>query len=147
MVSPIYPCQSLCQTVQQGCESRMLQYGFTWPEMLKCSRFPLDNDMCIKRPANSEETGSQMGSLSHSRMFSSQINSTPIPKTTTLPTNSPIVYNTTNRSSPIYTTPNSDSKRDCIACTQVPTYENILDNFCRSNTGNKKYQFSYNTLF
>ncbi|CAG0898399.1 unnamed protein product [Darwinula stevensoni] len=43
----IYPCRSLCEAVQQGCEQRMLNYGFPWPKMLECSQFPHDNDMCI----------------------------------------------------------------------------------------------------
>jgi len=45
--SPIYPCRSLCQAVRHGCESRMQAYGFPWPPMLECSKFPEDNDMCI----------------------------------------------------------------------------------------------------
>ena len=44
---PIWPCRSLCQAVQSGCETRMLQYGFPWPDMLNCSHFPVDNDLCI----------------------------------------------------------------------------------------------------
>ncbi|XP_071439138.1 secreted frizzled-related protein 5-like [Hetaerina americana] len=44
---PIYPCRSLCEKVKLGCEGRMKMYGFPWPEMLKCAKFPLDNDMCI----------------------------------------------------------------------------------------------------
>ena len=44
---PIYPCRSLCEAVQAGCEGRMRTYGFSWPEMLNCSKYPVDNDMCI----------------------------------------------------------------------------------------------------
>jgi len=44
---PIYPCRSLCQAVRAGCEGRMQAYGFPWPPMLDCDKFPLDNDMCI----------------------------------------------------------------------------------------------------
>ncbi|VDN17698.1 unnamed protein product [Gongylonema pulchrum] len=76
----ILPCQSLCSAVQQGCESRMRQYGFPWPEMLSCSKYPKDNDMCI-------------GTVSE--------------KTTNL----------------------NDT---CSSCSQVGTYENILDHYCRS---------------
>ncbi|VDN57431.1 unnamed protein product [Dracunculus medinensis] len=43
----ILPCRSLCTAVQLGCENRMQQYGFPWPEMLSCSKYPADNDMCI----------------------------------------------------------------------------------------------------
>lgn len=44
---PIEPCRSLCEQVQDNCENRMQQYGFPWPEMLRCDRFE-NNDMCIK---------------------------------------------------------------------------------------------------
>ncbi|CAL4063757.1 unnamed protein product, partial [Meganyctiphanes norvegica] len=44
---PIYPCRSLCITVRNGCEARMRQYSFPWPDMLHCDKFPEDNDMCI----------------------------------------------------------------------------------------------------
>ena len=55
---PIWPCRTLCEGVRAGCESRMLQYGFPWPEMFKCDKFPLDNDLCIslqndKKPGKS----------------------------------------------------------------------------------------------
>lgn len=49
---PIYPCRSLCQAVKNGCESRMRAYGFPWPDMVRCDKFPLDNDMCISVQAN-----------------------------------------------------------------------------------------------
>ncbi|CAL4161764.1 unnamed protein product, partial [Meganyctiphanes norvegica] len=44
---PIYPCRSLCETVRNGCEARMRQYSYPWPDMLHCNKFPEDNDMCI----------------------------------------------------------------------------------------------------
>lgn len=44
---PIYPCRGLCERVRQGCEGRMKTYGYPWPDMLRCDKFPLDNDMCI----------------------------------------------------------------------------------------------------
>lgn len=44
---PIYPCRSLCEGVKQGCEERMNFYGFPWPEMLRCDKFPLDQNLCI----------------------------------------------------------------------------------------------------
>ena len=43
----IYPCRSLCEKVQAGCKGTMANYGFPWPAMLDCDKFPLDNDMCI----------------------------------------------------------------------------------------------------
>jgi len=30
----------------------MEKYGFPWPEMLNCSQFPSDNDLCIKPPSS-----------------------------------------------------------------------------------------------
>lgn len=44
----IYPCRSLCESVRDNCLHRMTPYGFDWPAMLKCDKFPMDNDMCIK---------------------------------------------------------------------------------------------------
>lgn len=49
---PIYPCRSLCEKVKQGCEGRMTMYGYPWPEMFNCSKFPPDNDMCIAPQSN-----------------------------------------------------------------------------------------------
>lgn len=44
---PIFPCRSLCEAVRRGCESTMAHYGYPWPDMVRCDKFPLDNDMCI----------------------------------------------------------------------------------------------------
>lgn len=44
---PIYPCRSLCEQVKGGCEGRMRRYGYSWPDMMRCDKYPLDNDMCI----------------------------------------------------------------------------------------------------
>lgn len=49
---PIYPCRSLCMKVRLGCEGRMQAYGFPWPAMLDCEKFPEDNDMCITAQSN-----------------------------------------------------------------------------------------------
>jgi secreted frizzled-related protein 5 len=49
---PIYPCRSLCEKVKQGCEGRMTMYGYPWPEMFSCTKFPPDNDMCIAPQSN-----------------------------------------------------------------------------------------------
>jgi len=43
----IWPCRSLCEDVKGSCEGFMNKYGFPWPEMLRCDKFPLDNDLCI----------------------------------------------------------------------------------------------------
>uniref|UniRef100_A0A8C4Q9W6 Secreted frizzled-related protein 5 n=1 Tax=Eptatretus burgeri TaxID=7764 RepID=A0A8C4Q9W6_EPTBU len=44
---PIYPCRSLCEAVRDSCVPVMESFGFPWPEMLRCDKFPLDNDLCI----------------------------------------------------------------------------------------------------
>ncbi len=44
---PIQPCRSLCESVKSGCAPVMAAFGFPWPDMLDCNRFPLDNDLCI----------------------------------------------------------------------------------------------------
>lgn len=46
-MSAIFPCRSLCEAVRAGCEGRMRAYGYPWPDMFRCDKFPLDNDMCI----------------------------------------------------------------------------------------------------
>ena len=50
----VYPCKSLCEGVQRGCEGYMKRYGFPWPEMFRCDKFPDDNDLCI--PGRSSTT-------------------------------------------------------------------------------------------
>jgi hypothetical protein len=40
--------------VKAGCEGTMKTYGFPWPTMLDCDKFPLDNDMCIASQSDKE---------------------------------------------------------------------------------------------
>lgn len=49
----VYPCKSLCEGVQKGCEGYMKSYGFIWPDMFRCDKFPADNDLCIPGPSSS----------------------------------------------------------------------------------------------
>ncbi|KPP73744.1 secreted frizzled-related protein 2-like [Scleropages formosus] len=44
---PIQPCRSLCEAVKTGCAPVMSAFGFPWPDMLHCDRFPADNDLCV----------------------------------------------------------------------------------------------------
>ena len=53
----VYPCQSLCEGVQKGCEGYMKRYGFPWPDMFKCDNFPEDTELCIPGPSGIEEQG------------------------------------------------------------------------------------------
>ncbi|XP_026199879.1 secreted frizzled-related protein 1a [Anabas testudineus] len=43
---PIYPCRVMCEAVRAGCTPIMEAFGFPWPEMLTCDKFPT-GDMCI----------------------------------------------------------------------------------------------------
>ncbi|XP_017354276.1 secreted frizzled-related protein 2 [Cebus imitator] len=43
----IQPCHSLCVQVKDRCAPVMSAFGFPWPDMLDCGRFPQDNDLCI----------------------------------------------------------------------------------------------------
>ena len=43
---PIFPCRWLCEAVRDGCTPIMEAFGFPWPEMLTCDKFPQD-DVCI----------------------------------------------------------------------------------------------------
>ena len=45
-----------------GCEDTMKGYGYPWPSMLDCDKFPLDNDMCITSQA---EKSKQRPSQNH----------------------------------------------------------------------------------
>ena len=34
------PCRSICKRAKRGCAPLMRQYGFSWPERMKCKLFP-----------------------------------------------------------------------------------------------------------
>ena len=53
----IFPCKSLCEAVKSSCEMRMNKYGYTWPEILNCDKFPEDDDLCIKQINVSNDEG------------------------------------------------------------------------------------------
>ncbi|XP_020647495.3 secreted frizzled-related protein 2 [Pogona vitticeps] len=53
---PILPCHSLCRAVRDGCAPVMAAFGFPWPEMLNCSRFPRGNELCIPPVSPEEKT-------------------------------------------------------------------------------------------
>ncbi|XP_048032641.1 secreted frizzled-related protein 1b [Megalobrama amblycephala] len=43
---PLYPCRWLCEAVRDSCTPIMEAFGFPWPEMLNCDKFP-EGDVCI----------------------------------------------------------------------------------------------------
>lgn len=58
---PIYPCRWLCEAVRDSCEPVMQFFGFYWPEMLKCDKFP-DGDVCLAMtPPNATEASKPQG--------------------------------------------------------------------------------------
>lgn len=52
---PVSPCRSLCEAVRDGCVPVMSAFGFPWPEMFNCSRFPSENELCIPATGEQEE--------------------------------------------------------------------------------------------
>lgn len=54
---PIFPCRSLCEAVKSGCEGYMNKYGFEWPEILRCKKFPVGDNLCIKQLHFANTTG------------------------------------------------------------------------------------------
>lgn len=64
---PIYPCRSLCEAVKQGCESKMIVYGYPWPSMVNCTNFPPDNDLCIKAQNKKPKPGKKRRRVTHSQ--------------------------------------------------------------------------------
>ncbi|XP_078078790.1 secreted frizzled-related protein 2-like [Mustelus asterias] len=55
----VQPCQSLCQAVRDSCTPVMSAFGFPWPDMLDCNRFPVENDLCIPSAISEEERARQ----------------------------------------------------------------------------------------
>ncbi|KAG7283915.1 hypothetical protein CRUP_034102 [Coryphaenoides rupestris] len=54
----VSPCRSLCESVRESCAPIMACYGYPWPDILRCDRFPADHLMCISSITNtSVETG------------------------------------------------------------------------------------------
>ncbi|KAF4104510.1 secreted frizzled-related protein 2-like [Onychostoma macrolepis] len=56
--APVGPCRSLCEAVRDACLPVMSAFGFPWPEMFNCSRFPDGAELCIpgERDPNRDET-------------------------------------------------------------------------------------------
>ncbi|XP_015252974.1 PREDICTED: secreted frizzled-related protein 1-like [Cyprinodon variegatus] len=52
---PIFPCRRLCEAVRDGCTPIMEAFGYPWPEMLTCDKFP-DHDVCISMTPNATES-------------------------------------------------------------------------------------------
>lgn len=54
---PIFPCKSLCESVKDHCVGFMNKYGFIWPDILRCDKFPSGDSLCIKQLTFVNTTG------------------------------------------------------------------------------------------
>uniref|UniRef100_A0A8C0VIB0 Secreted frizzled-related protein 1 n=1 Tax=Cyanistes caeruleus TaxID=156563 RepID=A0A8C0VIB0_CYACU len=55
----IYPCRSLCEAVKRSCAPVMACYGYPWPEILNCNKFPADHELCIAAVSMDENSSSK----------------------------------------------------------------------------------------
>ena len=48
LATAVPPCRSLCHSAKQGCKGLMQSFGFSWPNSLRCDRFPkLGEEICV----------------------------------------------------------------------------------------------------
>ncbi|CAF3367213.1 unnamed protein product [Rotaria sp. Silwood2] len=53
----LYPCRTLCESVKQNCEPRMInQFGYKWPNMIACEQYPGETDLCVSHSSSSTTT-------------------------------------------------------------------------------------------
>ncbi|XP_056139469.1 secreted frizzled-related protein 2-like [Lampris incognitus] len=53
----VRPCRSLCEAVRAGCLPVMSAFGFPWPDMFNCTRFPRSTHLCV--PPSGEPDGEE----------------------------------------------------------------------------------------
>ncbi|KAF7633829.1 hypothetical protein Mgra_00006798 [Meloidogyne graminicola] len=51
---PIPPCRHLCYSAKNGCETLMRKFGYQWPEIFDCEKFPHNKEMCVGENTNNE---------------------------------------------------------------------------------------------
>ncbi|TDH15005.1 hypothetical protein EPR50_G00026660 [Perca flavescens] len=68
---PISPCRSLCEVVRDGCVPVMSAFGFPWPEMFNCTRFPRGIELCI--PATLEQEGRTAEEVRHEEVLKGSV--------------------------------------------------------------------------
>nr|XP_016847186.1 PREDICTED: secreted frizzled-related protein 5-like [Anolis carolinensis] len=56
----ISPCRSLCEAVRGSCAPVMACYGYPWPEILNCNKFPEDHELCIASITNESTSSRRM---------------------------------------------------------------------------------------
>ncbi|CAD5207512.1 unnamed protein product [Bursaphelenchus okinawaensis] len=47
MEEPLKPCRHLCLSAKHGCEDLMKKFGYSWPEIFNCDKFPIQNGWCF----------------------------------------------------------------------------------------------------
>ncbi|XP_042627492.1 secreted frizzled-related protein 2-like isoform X2 [Cyprinus carpio] len=65
VTAPVRPCRGLCEAVRDACLPVMSAFGFPWPEMFNCSRFPDGSELCVpgeREPNRGEATDATKGS-------------------------------------------------------------------------------------
>lgn len=60
---PVSPCRNLCEAVRDGCVPVMSAFGFPWPYMFNCTRFPHETELCI--PVSEEQDGRETEEAKH----------------------------------------------------------------------------------
>ncbi|XP_077423149.1 secreted frizzled-related protein 2-like [Vanacampus margaritifer] len=59
----VSPCRNLCEAVRDHCVPVMNAFGFPWPEMFNCSRFPRGTQLCI--PPSGEQDVRTLEEVTH----------------------------------------------------------------------------------
>ncbi|XP_065344616.1 frizzled-1-like [Cloeon dipterum] len=51
---PLPPCKDLCLSAKNGCGPLMQRFGFAWPDVLNCDKFPNPGDgvLCYAKPTS-----------------------------------------------------------------------------------------------
>ena len=67
------PCRSICERAKKGCAPLMRQYGFSWPERMRCENFPTlgGEKLCMGRNATETNRTSTTSRPPHHRTTSS----------------------------------------------------------------------------